>query len=314
MKTLFVKDLKKDIQLDGELFSINKFQKNLTKSGDEYYRIEIGDRTGTIVGNMWKDNISNLDQEALVVGEVAKVFAKVEEYKGSLQLNYYSIGKAAEYNMADFMAVSKRDFESMEAAFQSHMKSITDSDYKSLIDKLFGNESIKSLLFQHPAAEKLHHSYKHGLLEHLLEILDLSDVVIKYYPNVDIDLIKTGILFHDIGKLFELSQEGTTFVRTLEGKLIGHIAQGYEFLIKLLDEDFPKEKAIKLKHVLLSHHGSLEFGSPIVPKTIEAAIVSSLDDVSAQIRNFDKILDENVDNQNDFSNFDSLLKREVYLK
>lgn len=314
MKSIFIKDLVKDQIIDGELFSIIKSQKNLTKSGDEYYRIEVGDKTGSLVGNVWKDNIKNIGPETLVVGKVGKIYAKVEEYKGSLQLNYYSIGEASEYDLSDFISVSKRDVGSMIDDFEKHIESITDEDYQSLIQKLMSNEQFKTLIYNHPAAEKLHHSFKHGLLEHMMEMLDVADTVIKYYPYINIDLVKTGIIFHDVGKIFELSQEGTTYIRTLEGKLIGHIGQGYELLLSLIDANFPEDKALKLKHIVLSHHGTLEFGSPIVPKTIEAQVVSSIDDLSAQIRNFDKIINDNSSADAEFSGYDPLLKREIYLK
>lgn len=314
MKTKFIKDLSKNDQLSGESFVLKIFKKNQTRSGDEYYKFEFSDKTGSISGNMWKDNIKNCDEEKIKEGCIATIYAKVEDYKGVLQLNVISVGLCEEYNEEDYVTVSNRDPEEMWEAFKKQVASITDKDYFGLITDIFKEEDIKEGYRRHPAAERVHHAFRYGLLEHVLEILTMAEGILEYYPEADKSLVKTGIILHDIGKLFEIEDQVTTFKRTDPGNLIGHIVLGYEFVCKKAAEDFPEDKLMKLKHIILSHHGVLEYGSPVVPMCIEAIIVSVLDDASAKIRQYQRVLSENQGKEEAFSERDMLLGTKIYLR
>ena len=290
MKNKYVKDLEKHDQLSEEQFVLMNYKKNLTKSGDEYYRIELGDKTGTIGGNIWADNIVNCEPDAIEEGKIVKVFGKVEEYKSAKQINVLALGVASEYEMNDFVATSKRDLDEMWEEFKGFLGEIENEDIKKLMKNLFSNKEVSDKFKTHPAAEKVHHAFQGGLIEHVLEMLDLAKVMLKHYPEANKDIVYAGIIFHDMGKIEELDNLGVRFERTLKGNLLGHIMQSYEMLIEYAPEDFPEDLLIKIKHIILSHHGVLEYGSPVLPMTIEASIVSEVDVTSSKVRQYQKIM------------------------
>lgn len=314
MKTIFVKDLKKDIQLSDEQFVIISSKKNLTKTGTTYFRLELGDKTGTITGNVWEDSIKNCDPEAMIEGMVVNVWGKVEEYKGAKQVKLLSISKALDYEIDNFVAVSDQDPEEMWQNLEQHIASVEDIELKTLLQKIFEDNEVRETFQKHPAAQNMHHAFRHGLLEHVLEMLDMADAILKYYPEADKSMVKTGAILHDIGKLFEIQDKKTTFDKTLRGSLIGHIVQGVEFLTTKIPEDFSKTKLVKLQHIILSHHGLLEYGSPVLPKTIEAIIVHQLDDSSAKIRIYQRVIRENLESDKEFSDKEYALGTDVYLR
>lgn len=314
MKTKFIKDLIKNDQLSDEAFVLKVFKKNQTKSGEEYFRFEFSDKTGTIAGNMWRDNLKNCDEEKIYEGCISRIYAKVEEFKGSLQLNVISITICDDYNIEDFMTVSDQNPEEMWENFKKHVASIEDKDYFELVTSIFKDEKIREAYRTCPAAESVHHAFKYGLLEHVMEILDMSEPLMKYYPQADKSLVKTGIILHDIGKIYEIVDSNTSYSKTEEGSLLGHIVQGYELICKFTEKNFPKEKLMKLKHIILSHHGMLEYGSPVKPMLIEAIIVSELDDTSAKTRQYQKIMKAYEGKTEIFSERDTFLGTKIYLK
>lgn len=341
MKNRYVADFAVNDELSGEVVVVKSLKKNETKNGGEYYKVEFSDKSGTVNGNIWGDNIPNCESEALVEGAIVKVWGKVEDYKGAKQLKVTSMGIATDYDSGDLMAVSDRDPADMWKAFGEHIKGLEDVDIKELLIYIFSDENLKKQYQEYPAAERVHHGYKHGLLEHVLEMLDLSTALLHFYPVADISLVKAGCILHDIGKLEEMSYTGLKTDKTDIGLLMGHIVLGTEFLTETVkrynndreskkEEFFPEDKLLKLKHIILSHHGILEYGSPVVPMTIEAAIVSSVDDASAKVRQYQRILAENgivqserikkestESTQNDksaFSERDNILGTRIYLK
>lgn len=314
MKQIFIKDLVKDEMLSEESFVILSVQKNIAKNGAEYFRLELGDKTGRIPANIWEDNIPNCPLEIMKEGKVVRVWGKVEEYKGSRQIKILSLAEESQFNESDFISTSKRDAEKMWEEFIEHISNIENKNIKKLLKNIFSNKQIADNFKKYPAAEKIHHAYKYGLLEHVLEMLDLGDTICKYYPEADKSIVKAGIILHDIGKIIELEDNTISYSRTIEGNLIGHLILGYELLLKYLDDDFPDFLKIKLKHIILSHHGEQEFGSPIKPMIIEAIIVAQIDNLSSKTRQYQRILDENSEGDLEFSSRDPFIGTKVYLK
>ncbi len=314
MTKLFVKDLKKNIELQGEPFALLDFKKNTAKNGSEYYRIELGDKTGSVFGNVWNDNIQNIDFDVFEVGKIISIYGRCEEYKGSIQVNILSIGVKETYDIADFLKISDKDPEKMWSELQEHIKNIEDPDIHELLSLLFQDLDISNKFKTHPAAKSIHHAFRHGLLEHVLEMLTCCDALLSFYPEANKSLVKIGIIFHDIGKLFEMETNGISTEKTREGKLLGHVVQGYNFFNKIVKDTFPMLKKLKIEHIILSHHGILEFGSPVVPMTLEAKIVNQLDEMSSKIRQYQRILSENKDIEAEFSPRDFILGTEIYLK
>jgi 3'-5' exoribonuclease len=207
---------------------------------------------------------------------------------------------------------SKKDPQEMLNALQEHIDQINSPHLSSLIDAFYGDQNFLQLFSQAPAARRIHHAYIHGLLEHTLELLTLADTVLSIYPQIDSDLLVSGILLHDVGKVREYTWE-LDIDYTNEGRLVGHIVMADEMLSEAIRQitDFPVELALNLRHMVLSHHGRYEWGSPRRPKTIEAIALHHLENLSAQINRFTLLLDNRPLGE-EWTKYDRLLRRQLY--
>ncbi len=313
MKTYYVKDVSKGLVLNNETFAVKLVESALTKDGKNYYKLILSDRTGEIKAQIWSDNIPNIDRSSLIAGNVILINAIVEEYKGVLQLNILKASKAQESLLSEYLEASDFNIDELWANLMNFIKEIKDESIKKFLNELFDNKDIEVRFKTYPAAEYVHHAFQGGLLEHTIEMLDISTPLKKYYKEADFDLITAGIILHDIGKIYELEPVGVTIQRTKEGYLVGHLIKSYELLIEKGSKSLDNETLMKLKHIILSHHGFLEFGSPVLPATIEAIIVSYIDQLSSKARIFQKVIRKNSDTEAIFSEYDRTLGVKVYL-
>lgn len=313
MKELYISGLQKNQNCDSLFLGIVSFVEAKDKNNNTYVDLEFVDMSGTIKGKIWSEKLQRIERATLTPGAIVKVVGNINEFRGSLQLNVYEmyLAQEHEYDIQDFRQVSKKDIEIMWSEINERINSITDEEYKSACLKLIENygEQIKYA----PAAERLHHAFIGGLIEHLLEMFGLMDKVKEIYPELNYSLLTAGILFHDIGKIEELQVDKFSIIRTDKGKLIGHISIGAQML-KECSATMTEEKYMLLQHMILSHHGFLEFGSPVVPKTTEAAVLHHLDKLSSDIRQFERVKEENLNSNSTFSSKDWALNTEVYLK
>ncbi|MBN1916064.1 HD domain-containing protein [Candidatus Dojkabacteria bacterium] len=314
MKTAFVNELKIGQKLEAEHFLLSDFRSAKTKKGDTYYRLELADKTGRIPAVMWPDNIQNAERNIFNVGDVLSIDASVEDLRGMLQLDIVRAAKAKEYDDGDFQETTGKDIKDLWRKVEDTIDTIENKWIKELLQDIFSDKDIVEKFKKYPAAKTIHHQFIGGLLEHVSEMLSISEILCQYYPEADSDIVKAAVLLHDIGKLQEYTQAGIGYDRTVEGRLIGHVVLGVEFVNSRLRDGFPKDLKMKINHIILSHHGQLEFGSPVVPKTIEAAIVRSADDASSKVRQYQKYLKAHEGSDEEFSNYDQFIETEVYLK
>jgi len=312
MKTYYISDLQKGMSLLGETFAIREVQLTETKAKKPYYRVSLIDKTGSISGNIWGDNFSNIEKSALKTGKVVVIDATVEEYKGSLMLNITRTNTVSEATLDEYIEGSDFDLDELFTQLTGYIEKIEDKKLKEYLEHIFSDKDFANKFKTMPAAEYVHHSFRGGLLEHVVEMLGLMQPLRTYYPEADFDLVTAGVILHDIGKLVELNVVDTVVQRSPKGHLLGHIALGLEFLCKDIDKYLTDEKSMLLKHIILSHHGSLEFGSPVVPSTIEASIVSQLDSTSSQVRIVQKVLRKSKNREDNFSEWDKILQTKVY--
>ena len=197
-------------------------------------------------------------------------------------------------------------------SLMSIISTIENPHLKTLLELIFSNEEIADSFQKAPAAKGFHHAYIGGLLEHTLSVTQLLDLVADHYQQANRDLIITGGILHDIGKIRELSFKGSMNY-TDEGRLIGHIVMAVELVDTKIAEisDFPKQLALELRHILLSHHGTLEYGSPKRPKTIEALIVNFIDDLDAKMNAFGEFINSSGEESN-WTPYHRLLERFIY--
>lgn len=284
MKELTVADLvhRENQTITGFFAAVAK-QVRSTKDGSHYLALTLGDRTGQMEARMWElDGAGDFD-----AGDVVKLQGEVCRYNEKLQIKLRKIRRATpgEFALADFVPQSERDISAMWTELESWVASFTDSDLQALLQAFLSDPAIAAALREAPAAKGLHHAWIGGLLEHILSLMGICDLVARHYPQVNRDLLLTGVFLHDIGKLRELSW-GTSFDYTLEGQLLGHISIG----LGMIDEkiaampNFPPAKRLLVQHLVLSHHGKYEYGSPKLPMTPEAIMLHYLDDLDAKMQ------------------------------
>ncbi|MGC8549204.1 MAG: 3'-5' exoribonuclease YhaM family protein [Acidobacteriaceae bacterium] len=253
------------------------------KDGAPYLALTLADSSGQIECRMWDAG----EASEFVQGDVVKIRGQVSRYKEQLQITADRLRKAAagEYSVADFVPATERDVDEMWAELEEWVSTMKDADFARLARTFLDDADIRSALQEAPAAKALHHAWIGGLLEHILSLMGVADAVVRRYPGANRDLLLTGVLLHDIGKLKEL-RWATSFEYTLPGQLLGHITIG----VRMVEEkiavlgDFPEEKRVLVEHMILSHHGRYEFGSPKLPMIPEAILLHYLDDMDAKMQ------------------------------
>jgi len=294
LKKTLVKDIREKEHVVGT-YLVSKKEMGLSKSGKSYINMRLMDSTGSLEARVWDD--ADALGKKFDKDDVVEVKGFSVAYQGGLQLNVSSISAIAEgqYSIRDFLPASKKDPATMMAELDGVIGSMKDTDLKRLLTAVFKDQDIRSRFEIAPAAKAMHHSYLSGLLEHVLSMCALADKVGAHYGDaVNRDLLVAGAILHDIGKIYELSYRRSVDY-TDEGRLIGHITMGVELIddkIRSL-RDFPRELAMLLKHMILSHHGQLEFGSPKRPKTLEAIVLSYIDDMDAKVSTVRSLIEAN---------------------
>ncbi len=313
MKSLFVKDLQPGKEVT-EFFVLRKQEIRDTVDGKWFLKLELGDRTGRIDGVVW-DNADQIYGSAQT-GDVVKIKASVTTYKEMPQLKVERLRKAKEeeIDLSDFLPASERNLDSLYDEFKEAVSSIQNPHLRSLLELLLKDSSVTEKLKTTPGGKLWHHAYVGGLMEHTLRVVQVCEKAASMYELVDRDLLISGALVHDIGKISSYSARGF-FDYTDEGRLIGHIVSGNELIDRKIQmiEDFPSELALRLKHLVLSHQGQLEFASPVVPKTLEAIILHYADDMDAKADAFSHIIKTQKSKGKRWSDWVNLINRYIYL-
>jgi 3'-5' exoribonuclease len=288
MKTLFIKDLSaketgQDQPITG-FFLVHEKEIRNTNTGKPYLRMELGDRSGKVEARMW-------DQFEAFAKEVArddfvKVQARVELYRGRPQLSLLQFRRAKpeEIELGDFLPHTTRDVAAMYKELIAHAQGMKNPWLKQLALKILSNPEIEARYKRAPAAKTMHHAYLGGLLEHVSGLCGLGKMMAAHYPELDEDLLLTAALLHDVGKLEELCYE-RSIGYTVEGQLLGHIVMELETVAKAMDaiEGFPERLKTVVNHILISHHGEYEFGSPKLPMIGEALAFHYMDDLDSKM-------------------------------
>ena len=310
MKQNFVSSLQ-DGQTVTSHFLVCVKEIRATRDGKSYLRLELGDCTGRIEGRMW----SGFDAMAATFerDDFVKVQARVENYRNKLQLAVEKIRRAedSEVDPADFFAHSKENVEEMYAKLLEVVASVGNPWLRQLLDSVVQDPEIVPRLKRAPAAKVMHHAFYGGLLEHVLSLCNLCRVALGHYPEANADLLLSGAVLHDVGKLKELSYE-RSLGYTDEGQLLGHIMIEYELVAKKIDaiEGFPPELKTLLLHMLISHHGQYEFGSPKLPMFREALLLHYLDDLDSKMAAIRSALDSD-EGEGNWTAFNGALQRRI---
>jgi 3'-5' exoribonuclease len=312
LSKIFVSSIRDRDQVDS-IFLVKDKIMAMAKNGKPYMTLRLMDKSGEIEGRVW-DNVDTLTTQ-FDKDDFIAIRSKASVYLGKMQLIIAELVKVPDESvvLADFLPESQRCIDEMERELAELLETFTDPHLKSLMRSFIGDAEFMDLYRIAPAAKGMHHVYLGGLLEHSLSVARLVDAIVPLYTGLNRDLLVTGALLHDVGKVREMTYL-RSFDYTDEGKLLGHITIGVEMLqerIAMLP-GFPKELAMLLKHMLLSHHGQYEFGSPKRPKTVEATVLNYLDDLDSKINGIRTHINKETESQSRWTSYHRLYDRYFY--
>jgi 3'-5' exoribonuclease len=283
MKSAYVNDLQPS-QVVTSTFLVQSKDVRQKKSGEPYLSLSLADRTGEIDAKMW-DNVAEV-MDTFERDDFVKVKGLVQVYQNRPQFTIHKMQRAdeAEIEFSDFFAASERDADEMFAEVRQIVASMENPHLKVLLAALLDDEDIAWRYRQAPAAKSVHHAYLGGLIEHVLSLCRLCRLAAEHYRFIDLDLMLAGAILHDIGKVHELSYR-RSFGYTDEGQLLGHIVIGLGMIHDKLRAipDFPPRLRTLVEHMLISHHGEAEFGSPKMPHFPEALLLHYLDNLDSKM-------------------------------
>lgn len=296
-----------------EIYLVTSKQVSTAKNGVTYLSLKLADKTGEIDGKLWDnadDAAGKFEREDFI-----RIKGMAANYQGAMQIKMKSLEKVDEsrVDLANFLPTSPRNIDQMVAELQGALGSVKNSFLRQLMHSFLSDKPFMDAFRRAPAAKTLHHNYIGGLVEHVAELIALVNDIARHFPSLDRDLLTAGAFVHDIGKVRELSVR-KSIEYTTEGKLLGHISLGYEMVSEKIKAipGFPAELAMLLKHIMLSHHGEYEFGSPKRPKIQEAIIINYLDDLAAKINNFQTTLKKENVKEGEWTNFNKMHDRYLY--
>ncbi len=285
-----IKDLKDGMSVS-DVFLVKDFTKRVTSAGLNYLTITLQDSSGVIDAKKWEIAANDLD--IIKIGSVIKIHGEVLDYKNKLQIKVLKVEKvdSDDESLKNLLIESPVPKEVLIQKFRNIYSSVKNPDCRALLDEIFKKYYDKFL--DYPAAVKNHHEFYHGLIYHTVSMCEIADFIASHYENINRDLLISGCILHDIGKVVELSGPVATKY-TDEGNLLGHLTIGMSIVREAAEKlNIKSEVPMLLEHMILSHHGKLEFGAAVLPSTKEALLLSMIDDMDAKMMMLEKAY-ENV--------------------
>lgn len=313
-KGIFVREIQPGQDVSG-LFCVASKSIRQTRSGSPFISMTLMDNSGSIEARVW-DRARELEV-FFEKGDIIYVQAEAVDFNDQCQLKVNDLNAlepGTSIDPAMFLSVTSIDRDEYWMICQKAMKSIKNPEFRMVLKEVFSAPEMQKSFCEAPAAKKMHHAYIGGLLEHSVNLLRLSRVVCGLYPYLDRDLMVAASLCHDIGKTREYSWERPPIDYTDQGRLLGHIAIGLEMVEKAVDTarlNQNSRKLLALKHVILSHHGQREFGSPVLPMTEEALVFHMIDDLDAKLNFLSGLKGDGTEPE--WTDFQRLLERYFYL-
>lgn len=310
----YVESLQDNDTLSSVFVARSKRLHDFRNKPGQYLFVALADRTGEIEGKLWDGAPEAAARFA--EGDVVRVTGKVDSYRGKLQVQIATIVPCpeGEYDPEDFVARTDKDLGELIKQLQGAILSVGNEHLKALLMAFFKPKSFLERFVECPAAKAMHHPFLGGLGEHVTSVVRLCERLCEVHPRIDRDLLLTGAILHDIGKLRELDL-APAIEYTDEGELLGHVVVGTLMVADKIAElpDFPEELRLRVLHMLVSHHGELEYGSPKTPATLEAVALNLIENVDAKVQQFEEILASHAGSERSWTDFNTLLKRRVFL-
>ena len=289
---MFVRDLVDGQEID-QVLLVREREVRSRRDGGEYLRLTLGDRTGAVTAMLWEE-VGRL-AACCAAGTCVRVAGRYgvhPRYGPQLTIRLLRAAEPGEYDVADLLDGPPRGAAGMEADLRALIATVQDRHLRALLDRILGPDAPTWPHFRDaPAAKRYHQAYRHGLLEHCLGVAQGVSAISATFGGVDRDVAVTGALLHDIGKLEAYTTDPLAIDMTDLGRLQGEIALGYYRVRRAIEDlpGFPPELAAAVLHIILSHHGQLEHGSPVVPCTREATLVHMIDNLGGRLGSFDRL-------------------------
>jgi 3'-5' exoribonuclease len=301
-----------------EVYLVTDKQLRANRNGNLYLQLELRDRTGAISARLW--NAGEHLFRSFEVGDFLLVKGKVQLFQGALQtiLSHLERVESEKVDLADFLPHSEKNIGEMFGRLRGTLMKLANPHLRALAECFLMDEDFVRGFCRAPAGVRNHHAYVGGLLEHVVTLLDAGDRLAPVYPELDRDLLLMGIFLHDVGKVRELSYD-RAFAYSDEGQLVGHLVIGVEMLNEkaarvpdLTGEPVPPELLLRLKHMIVSHHGTYEFGSPKLPMTPEAIALHQLDNFDAKVHSFTRDIRADRNQASSWTPFNQALQRRLF--
>jgi len=317
MARRFLNELK-DGETVEEVYLLADKQLRANRNANLYLLAQLRDCSGQMSGLMW--NVTEESAAHYSAGDFVRVKGKLQVFQGGLQIIVTHIRAVSTdgLDLEDFHPQPGKNVERLLERMREILLSIDDPPLRTLMECFLVDPSIVDSLSRAPAGIKTHHAYHGGLLEHVVNILETASRIADLYPKIDINLLLAGIFLHDLGKIRELDYE-TAFVYTDEGQLLGHMVIAIGMLdekiaeaTRLSGESFPEETTLRLKHMILSHHGTYAFGSSKLPMTPEAVALHHLDNLDAKVHEFTRNIEGDPNSDSHWTPYDPRLERKLF--
>src|SRR5205814_863394 len=280
------------------------------KSGEPYLALTLGDRTGQIEGKMW-DNVEEV-LDAFEQDDFLKIKGLINKYKQRFQLTIHKLRKLreTEIDYSDYLPKTTKDIDELWQTLTNFVAGFENLHLKALVQAFMADPVIAAAYRNAPAAKTLHHAYIGGLLDHVVSLFRSCDLMCRNYPHVNRDLLLTGAFFHDIGKIHELTYN-RSFSYSTKGQLLGHLIIELEMLQAKLATlpAFPEELKTLVEHMIISHHGQYEFGSPKLPMFPEALLLHYLDDLDSKMEAMRAQFERDAESDGGWTGYNSSLAR-----
>lgn len=301
-----------------EIYRVADKQVRSNRQGNDYLLLQFMDRTGQISGLRW--NAGQSLYETFQKGDFLRVLGSTQLHNGMLQIivQDFETVPSSKVNHEDFSKADPNEVGELLSEMKEKLKAVQNPHLKRLVDSYLSDEQLLDKLCRAPAGIKTHHAYEGGLIRHVIDLMRVGEAIAPNYPNLDRDMLIVGIFLHDLGKVDELQYDGALSY-TDPGQLMGHLVQGaVELNLRLAKmesqsgQEFPEQLAWRLEHMIVSHHGQLEHGSPKLPMTIEAIVLAHLDNLDAKVNAALEVIDADRNTDSDWTAFHPNMGRKFY--
>jgi 3'-5' exoribonuclease len=312
MKEKFIRDFEANTTIT-ETFLVRAKELRAKKTGEPYLSLVLADKTGELDAKMW-DNVEEFEP-LFEKDHFIKAKGVVQIYRNKPQMTVHKIRRVEddEVDFMDFFPSTTKDVEAMYNELLGYVAGFQNVSLRTVIQELLLEDDVMWRLKRAPAAKSMHHAFLGGLLEHVVSLCRLTRLVVQNYDHIDVDLLLTGVILHDIGKIHELAYH-RGFSYTTDGQLLGHMVLELEMINRIIARhpDFPPQLKTLMAHLIISHHGEYEYGSPKLPMTLEALILHKLDDLDSKIQAMQWALERDGSIEGEWTSFNAMFQRPLY--